>query len=72
MEEIVKCLDEMPYFIKIILALPLIDGICWGVYRICKGKLLYGLLWIFLDFLIIGSIIDLYSLIKDKKINILA
>jgi hypothetical protein len=72
MEEIVKCLDEMPYFIKIILALPLIDGICWGVYRICKGKLLYGLLWIFFDFLIIGSIIDLYSLIKDKKINILA
>ena len=37
MEEFRKFLDELPIVLKIILALPFLDGIVYGIYRICKG-----------------------------------
>ena len=38
----------------------------------CKGHIISGLVWIFLGFAVIGSIIDLYSLITEKKVTVWA
>ena len=51
MEEFRKFLDELPIVLKIILALPFLDGIVYGIYRICKGTtagIVLGVLWVFL------------------------
>lgn len=70
MNDIVKALDDLPFILKIILALPFLDGIVWGIYRIAKGKVLLGIIWI-----IFGGflwIIDIVSLLLTKKITYLA
>ena len=36
----VKFIDELPLILKVILALPGLDGIFYGIYRICKATLL--------------------------------
>lgn len=51
MEEYRKFIDELPLVFKIILALPFIDGIVYGIYRICKNTtagIVLGVIWIFL------------------------
>jgi hypothetical protein len=68
MKEYVKFMNGLPFIAKVILALPGLDGIFWGIYRIAKGKLILGLIWIFLGFAILW-IIDLYSLFTTKKIS---
>ena len=72
MKDIVKFFDNLPYIVKIILAIPMVDGLCWGIYRICKGHIISGLVWIFLGFVIVGSVIDLYTLITKKKVSVWA
>ena len=72
MKEIVNFFDNLPYFVKIILAIPALDGLCWGMYRICKGHIISGIVWIFFGFAIIGSIIDLFTLITGKKVSVWA
>ncbi|MBQ8283769.1 MAG: hypothetical protein IJX75_01615 [Clostridia bacterium] len=45
-----KFINDLPLILKIILALPAIDGIIWGIYRICKGNVanvILGIVWIF-------------------------
>lgn len=71
MKEVVNFFDGLPWIVKIILAIPGLDGICWGTYRICKGNLLHGIIWIFLGLTLIGSILDIYSLISEKKVTFL-
>ena len=71
MKEIVKFLDGLPFIVKVILALPGFDGIVWGIYRIAKGKLIAGLIWIFVG-TFITWVIDLYSLFTTKKITYFA
>lgn len=34
-----KWIDSLPLLVKIIFALPILDGILFGIYRICKGNL---------------------------------
>lgn len=68
MKEYVKFMNGLPFIAKVILALPGLDGIFWGIYRIAKGKLIAGLIWIFFGFAILW-IIDLYSLFTTKKIK---
>ncbi len=72
MKEVVKFFDELPWIVKIILAIPVFDGLCWGIYRICKGHIIAGLAWIFLGFALVGSIIDLFTLITEKKVSVFA
>lgn len=67
----VKFLDDLPLIGKIIFALPGIDGIAYGLYRIGKGRLIVGLLWIFLGFAILW-IIDLVTIILNGKVSFLA
>ncbi|MBN2835166.1 MAG: hypothetical protein JXR48_09390 [Candidatus Delongbacteria bacterium] len=70
MKEYVSFIDGLPYIVKIILALPGFDGIFYGIYRIAKGKLIIGILWIVLGFAILW-IIDLISVILNGKVTFL-
>jgi hypothetical protein len=70
MKEYVKLIDGLPLIVRIILALPGIDGIVYGLYRIAKGRLIIGLLWIFLGFAILW-IIDLVTIILNGKVTFL-
>ncbi|MCD4827536.1 MAG: hypothetical protein K8Q99_07155 [Acholeplasmataceae bacterium] len=73
MKDLVKTFDGLPWILKIILALPGLDGIAWGVYRIAKGLskkdntlVIIGILWIFLGIVLLW-VIDLITIILYKK-----
>lgn len=68
MKDYVKFIDGLPFIIRVILALPGIDGIVYGLYRIAKGRLIAGLIWIILG-TVITWILDLYSLFTEGKIT---
>ncbi len=70
MKEYVKLIDGLPQILKIILALPGLDGIVYGLYRIAKGRLIVGILWIFLGFAILW-IIDLYHTVTKGNVDFL-
>lgn len=63
-----KAIDGLPLILKIILALPVFDGIVFGIYRICKGHIIWGIIWIFLGIAVLGAIIDIISLILHRKV----
>jgi hypothetical protein len=71
MKDLVKAFDKLPFIVKLILALPGLDGFAWGIYRIAKGKLLLGLIWIFFGWAVLW-IIDIFSLLTTKKISYFA
>ena len=77
MKDYVKAFDNLPFIVKLLLCLPVLD-ILWAVYRIVKGvsqkntlMLVAGILWI-----IPGSIVcwiaDLVCTIIYKKPTLLA
>jgi hypothetical protein len=78
MKGLVSAIDGMPWIIKIIFALPGIDGIVYGLlYRLPKGlikkdlvQIVIGLLWFFFGFAILW-IIDLITVILNKKVTVL-
>ncbi len=78
MKEYVRFIDGLPWIIRVILALPGIDGIAYGIYRIAKGldkkdntMLFVGILWLFLGFAIFW-IIDLFQVIFTGKVTFFA
>ncbi len=78
MKSIVDAFDGLPWLIKLILALPLIDGIAYGVYRIAKGIdeknlaiLIAGIVWIFVGWAILW-IIDLVCVIFYRRVTVFA
>lgn len=77
MKDYVKAFDNLPFIVKLLLCLPVLD-ILWAVYRIIKGSnqkntlmIVAGILWI-----IPGSIVcwiaDLVCTIIYKKPTLLA
>jgi len=71
MKDYIKTIDGLPLIVKIILALPFADWIVYGLYRIAKGKLIIGILWILLGWTILW-IIDIVTLVLYGKITFLA
>lgn len=74
MKDLVKFFDGLPWIVKLIFALPALDGILWGIYRIAKGLstnntmlIIIGILWIVLGFAILW-IIDIVSILLNKKL----
>ena len=70
MEAYRKWIDSLPLLIRIILALPVIDGIIYGIYRICKGTtngLIQGIIWIFIG-AAIGWILDIVLLVMKGSV----
>ena len=52
MKEFVKLIDELPWIVKIILCIPVLD-IVWAIYRIVKAlankdsfNLIIGIIWV--------------------------
>jgi hypothetical protein len=68
MKDYIKFIDGLPFILRLIFALPGIDGIIYGIYRIAKGKVILGIIWIFAGFVILW-VIDLYSVIKHGKLK---
>ena len=70
MAEFRKWMDSLPLIVKIIFALPGIDGILYGIYRICRGdspNLILGVIWIFVG-AAIGWIADIAFLLTKGKV----
>lgn len=77
MKDLVKMFDDLPWIMKIILALPILDGIAWGIYRIAKGiskndmaLVIIGIIWIILGATILW-IVDMITIILYGKPTIL-
>jgi hypothetical protein len=65
-------IDKLPWLIKLILAI--IPPLWWlqGINRILRGKVIFGLLWIFTFGICgIGWIIDIFCILLYKDIKIL-
>lgn len=78
MKDLVKAFDNLPWIVKLILALPGIDGIAWGIYRIAKGiskndgiMILAGIVWLLIGWAILW-IIDIITVILYKKVTVFA
>ena len=78
MKEFVKAMDGLPWIVKIILALPGIDGFAWGIYCLVKGissnnmtLIIAGIVWILVGWAILW-ILDLFTLITQKNVTIFA
>ena len=78
MKDIVEAFDNLPWIVKLILALPIVDGIAYGIYRIAKGldkndmfMVIVGILWIFVGATLFW-IIDLVSVILYGKVVFIA
>jgi len=74
MESYVKWLDQSSILVKVLLALPFLDGICWGLYRLFKGiikndgfAINTGIIWIFVGAAILW-IIDIITLVTTGKV----
>ena len=70
MAELRKAIDSLPLILRIILALPAIDGIVYGIYRICRGDtkgIVFGIIWIFIG-ATIGWILDIVFLLLGKPL----
>ncbi|MFA6368704.1 MAG: hypothetical protein WCX10_09140 [Bacteroidales bacterium] len=71
MKEYVKFFDGLPLIVKIILCLPGLDSIFAGIYRICKGHIIAGIIWILCGWAILW-IIDIVNLIMHGKLTVFA
>lgn len=74
MKSYIKWLDKCSILLKLIFALPFIDGIIWGLYRVFKGlvnnnivAVIVGIVWIFAGAAILW-IIDILTLIFSGKV----
>ena len=77
LKDVVKFFDNLPWIGKIICALPFLDGLLWGVYRLCKGidtkdtiLIIAGIVWIFVGFFLLW-IIDMVTICLYKKPTVL-
>lgn len=71
MKDLVKAYDGLPFILKLILALPGIDGIAWGIYRIAKGRIVAGVLWIVFGTFIMW-VVDMITIILYNKVTVFA
>ena len=71
MKGYVTALNKLNILLKILLALPVLDGIFYGLYRIAKGKVLLGILWFFIGSCI-GWVVDIASILLNGKVEWLA
>lgn len=71
MKEYVKAIDSLPFIVRLLLALPVVDGVVYGIYRIAKGHVIAGVIWIFVG-ATIGWIIDIITIVLHGKVEIFA
>lgn len=63
-KDYIKAIDGMNLILKVILFF-FIGNILGGIYRICKGKLIFGVIWFFLP--VLGGVLDIVGILLDGK-----
>lgn len=72
MNEYVKAIDGLSLIVKLLLAI-FVGPIIYGIYRIAKGKVIIGIIWIItLGLCGIGLIIDVVTILLSNKVTFLA
>ncbi len=78
MKNFIKTMDNLPWILKLIFALPFLDGLVWGIYRIVKGinkndglMIVAGIIWLLVGWAILW-IIDIITIILYKKVTFFA
>lgn len=74
MKQFIKALDDMPFIVKILLCLPVLD-IVWNIYRICKSAdkknntgIILGIVVLVLGSYTVVWLFDLICMIMKKDI----
>lgn len=63
--------NSLPKIVRILLALPIFDSIVYGIYRIIKGHILAGVLWLIFGILP-GAILDIIDICLHGKVTYFA
>ncbi|MFA5471539.1 MAG: hypothetical protein WCZ00_03645 [Acholeplasmataceae bacterium] len=78
MSDFIKAFDNLPWIVKLILALPGIDSFAWGIYRIIKGlknndmlQIIIGIIWLLAGWAVLW-IVDIITIILYKKPTVFA
>ena len=73
MKNFTKWFDDAPWWLKCVLALPIVDIFTWAIYRIVKGAttgkvwlIIVGILWI-IPFFFITWLVDLICILICKE-----
>ena len=74
MKGFIKAMDEMPFIVKLLLCLPVLD-IVWNIYRICKSAdknnntgIVLGIIVLLLGSFTVVWLFDLICMIVKKEI----
>ncbi len=74
MKQFIKAMDDMPFIVKLLLCLPVLD-IVWNIYRICKSAdknnttgIILGVVLLVLGSYTVVWLVDLISVIVKKDI----
>lgn len=68
--EFVKAYDKLNVIVKLILTI-FFDPIIGAIYRILKGRIIWGILWLFGGLFIVGWVIDVVTVILHNKYTFL-
>ncbi len=71
MVKYINFFDKLPFILKLVFALPVLDGIFYGVYRLGKGQIVAGIIWIIFGMIILW-IVDIYTICKVGKVTVFA
>jgi hypothetical protein len=74
MKEFIKAMDDLPFIVKLLLCLPVLD-IIWNIYRICKSAdknnntgIILGVIVLLLGSCTVVWLVDLISVILKKEV----
>ena len=68
MKDYIKFIDDLPWIVRLIFAFPCIDGFIYGIYRIAKGRVIAGIIWLLAGWAILW-IIDIVTIALKGKVT---
>lgn len=71
MVKYINFFDKLPFVLKLLFALPILDGIFYGIYRIGKGQVAWGIVWLVFG-MFLFFVVDIYSILKVGRVMVKA
>ncbi|MDD3170973.1 MAG: hypothetical protein PHO86_01505 [Bacilli bacterium] len=71
MVKYINFFDRLPFVLKLFFALPILDGIFYGIYRLGKGQIIPGIIWIIFGTCILW-VIDVFTICRVGKVTLYA